>query len=169
MNDISVSARPTSIDLDAIGASRPPPFPRRLLLVVLAAVVALVAAYTMRSDAVAAPDRALELQSRLIVPASAAPGERLVVLAYRNPELCGPTELRLDGAAIPQQVLLYEGQHGRVYPNLFLALDLPASISLGTHRIALFGPVPSTGGTSCGDVAERRDQIATSPITIRHE
>jgi hypothetical protein len=103
-----------------------------------------------------------------VTPSTAAPGERLTVLAYRNTTLCGPAVLHLDGAAMPQRVLTgyAAGQDGRTYRQFFMSMDVPRTARPGAHRIELWGPVRARGGEICSDVPERQARIATATLVI---
>jgi hypothetical protein len=107
-----------------------------------------------------------EKYARLIAPATAAPGERVVVLAYRNSNLCGPAELRLDGRPLPQQILAYAGRGSDTYQQLFISVDLPLSATPGTHRIDLLGRVQPDRDGICGDHPERQLRIDSTAISV---
>jgi hypothetical protein len=113
----------------------------------------------------AAPDQR-GLHARLLAPAMAGAGERVPVLAFRDPKLCGPTELRFDGATVEQRIIGYAAPDSRTYPQIFMSMDVPRSATTGTHRIELLGPVPSTHGAMCADIPERQGRIATTTISI---
>jgi hypothetical protein len=106
--------------------------------------------------------------ARFVTPATAAPGERLTVLAYRNTTLCGPAVLHLDGAAVPQRVLsgYTAGQEGRSHRQFFMSMDVPRTARPGTHRIDLWGPLRASGGDICADVPERPARIASAVIVV---
>jgi hypothetical protein len=119
------------------------------------------------TPAVTAPAaQPLAPQPRLIVPALAAPGERVTVLAFRNARLCGPADLRFDGAPVPHGVLRYASPDSAPYPRFFMSLDVPPGAGPGMHSIELIGPVQAAGGSSCGDVPERQGRIAQAPILV---
>lgn len=103
---------------------------------------------------------------QLFVPAVAAAGERLTVLASRDGRLCGPAELRFDGAAVPYRVIRYASPGSDSYPRIFMSLDVPPTARRGTHSIELIGPVQGSGGTLCGDRPERQGRIAQASILI---
>jgi hypothetical protein len=114
----------------------------------------------------AASDQQQGHHSRLLAPATAAAGERVPVLAFRNTKLCGPTELRFDNAAVEQRIIRYAAPDSHTYPQIFMSMDVPRSAKPGTHEIELLGPVPSTHGAMCADVPERQGRIATATISI---
>ena len=115
----------------------------------------------------AASDHRLRYAAQFITPEAAAPGERVAVLANRNVTLCGPAELRFDGAAVPHRLTRYAaGQDRRSNPQFFMWMDVPRSARPGTHHIDLFGPVRAYRGSICTDVPERQARIATATITI---
>jgi hypothetical protein len=140
--------------------------------VAIIAGVALAAASAVGgpSPAPAAPQpppaTVAEQHARVIAPATAAPGERVVVLAYRNSNVCGPAELRLDGGPLPQQILAYAGRDSNAYEQLFIWVDLPVWATPGTHRIDLLGPVQADRGGICGDHPERQLRIDSTAISI---
>lgn len=115
---------------------------------------------------VAVSDQQQGVHAVLLAPAAAGAGERVPVLAFRNPKLCGPAELRFDGAAVEQRIIRYAGPDSRTYPQIFMSMDVPRSAEPGTHEIELLGPVPSTQGAICADVPERQGRIAAATISI---
>ncbi len=118
-----------------------------------------------RSGTAPAP-ASYQQRADLIAPATAAPGERLVVLGHRNPGLCGPAELRFDGRPVRHETLTYTGRARDTDPRQFMSVDVPRSATPGTHRIDLFGPVRSAGGVTCGDVPEHQAHIDTVTISV---
>jgi hypothetical protein len=114
----------------------------------------------------AASDQQQAVHARLLAPAAAGAGERVPVLAFRNPKLCGPTELRFDDAAVEQRIIWYAAPGSDTHPQIFMSMDVPSSAKPGTHEIELLGPVPSTHGAICADVPERQGHIATTTISI---
>jgi hypothetical protein len=111
----------------------------------------------------------LRYTDQFITPELAAAGERVTVVAYRNVTLCGPAELRFDGAAVPHRLTRYAaGQDRRSNPQFFMWMDVPRSARPGTHHIDLFGPVRAYRGNICTDVPERQARIATATITIEN-
>jgi hypothetical protein len=111
-------------------------------------------------------DTTSRLNAQLNAPATATAGEPLTVLAYRNPKLCGPAELRFDGAPVPHKAIRYPGLDDLFHPQIFLSMDVPNSARAGIHHIELRGPVRSTRGTICGDVPEHQATIATTAISV---
>ncbi len=150
----------------------------RTAALTLSAAGALLAAYALPGDNAAgptppsasretAPAAPPHVQpARLIAPATATPGEHLIVLGHRDPALCGPAELRFDGLPVRHRVLRAAGARGDAYPQLFMAMDVPRSATSGTHQIELFGPVRSVQGDICGDVPEHQARIDTASISI---
>ncbi|MGN9909359.1 hypothetical protein ACTMTJ_17585 [Phytohabitans sp. LJ34] len=103
---------------------------------------------------------------QLVVPESAAPGERLTVLAFRNRRLCGAAELRFDGAPTAHKLLRYAAPANQDHAQIFMAMDVPRSAKPGSHEIALYGPKPGGSGPICGDVAEHQGRLATATISV---
>jgi hypothetical protein len=145
----------------------------------LTAIAALLVGYAIGAGplapshppAVAAPLAAVSDQqqgrpARLLVPATADAGERVPVLAFRNPKLCGPAELRFDGTAVEQQIIPYAARDSYTHPQIFMSMDVPRSAKPGIHEIELLGPVPTTHGTICADIPERQGRIASTTIWI---
>jgi hypothetical protein len=112
------------------------------------------------------PQTAAAQHAQLIAPATAAPGQRIIVLAYRNQNLCGPAELRLDGTPVPQHKLTDAGPEPHTYQQLFIAMNLPRWTTPGRHRIDLLGPVQSETGDMCGDRPEHQARIDSTVISI---
>jgi hypothetical protein len=183
------------LDRDQItfGRERPPPTTtvtnrlRRFLepgLLVAAIGVIVLAAHAIGNDGAPAAGRATggpptsqvapgaEATStarshlRLVAPQTATPGERLTVLTYRNRRLCGPTELRFDGAPAVQQLVRYAGRLDPDYAETFVTLDVPRNAKPGRHVIDLYGPRPGGRGPICGDVPEHQGLLATATITV---
>lgn len=150
----------------------------RTAVLTLAAAGALIAAIELSGGNAASPPppsaqhgtapvpQSHEQPARLIAPATATPGEHLIVLGHRNPALCGPAELRFDGLPVRHKGLKYAGERGGTHPQLFMSMDVPRSAKPGTHQIELFGPVRSTRGGTCGDVPEHQARIDTTAISI---
>jgi hypothetical protein len=162
-----------TIDLDD-EPKEVPQRPRRRTITTVLSVAAAVAviAYALAAGpglearppmAAPAPARAATPYPRLIIPTVAAAGDTLVVIAYRNPRLCGPTELRFDGAPIPTRTVPATANG---YPQIFLTMRVPPAAATGSHRIDLYGPIPSTSGIICGDVPEHQGRLATAAITV---
>jgi hypothetical protein len=122
-------------------------------------------------DSPAAPPSGANMEStgaaRLVAAHTARPGERLTVLAYRDARLCGPAELRIDGAPVWHQLDRRIGPVGSGLTEMFLTLEVPRSISPGQHEIQLYGPVRAVWGSICGDAPERQGRLATSRIIIK--
>jgi hypothetical protein len=144
----------------------------------LTAIAALLVGYTIgggrlapnHPQAAAAPPAAVSDQqgrhARLLAPATAAAGERVPILAFRNTKLCGPTELSFDNAAVGQRIIGYPAPDSHTYPQIFMSMDVPRSAKAGTHEIELLGPVAATQGAICADIPERQGRIATTTISI---
>lgn len=103
---------------------------------------------------------------RLVAPQTAVPGERLIVLAYRDCRLCGAAELRFDGAPTTHQILRYAGPANRDYVEMFMTMEVPKSAKSGRHDIELHGPRPGGRGPICGDVPEHQSRLATTTILV---
>ncbi|MEV6491310.1 hypothetical protein AB0M20_22245 [Actinoplanes sp. NPDC051633] len=104
--------------------------------------------------------------ARLIVPETAVAGESLPVLAFRNSKLCGPAELRFDGAAIATSSVRLTAPNTHTYQELFMTIVVPLTARAGTHHLDLIGPVPAAHGQFCGDVPERQGTVASASMTI---
>jgi len=160
----------STIDLDnppARQRSRRGPL-RHIALTAAAVLVAalLLIAYGMAGESPPAPqapsEKAPAPLPRLVAPESVAAGSTVVVLIYRDFDLCGPTQVRLDGA--PLEV----ATTGSAAPanHSWISIRIPAHTSGGTHRIELYGPMPAAGGVLCGRTPERQSRIATARITV---
>jgi hypothetical protein len=162
-----------TIDLDDEPKEVPQQLRHRTITTVLSVSAAVVViAYALAAGAglgahppmaAPAPARASTPYPRLIIPTAAAAGDTLIVIAYRNPRLCGPTELRFDGAAIPTRTVPTSANSS---PQIFLSMRVPPTAATGSHRIDLYGPMPSTGGIICGDVPEHQGRLATAAIAV---
>ena len=111
--------------------------------------------------------RVATVREHLIAPRTAAPGEPLTVLAYRNARLCGPIELRFDGAAMRHRLAWYAGPRHPDRTEMALAVWVPRSAKAGRHEIELWGPVP--GGqihNLCGDRPEHQARLDTTTIMV---
>jgi hypothetical protein len=184
----------SELDRDEItlGPDRPPPTTtltkrrlRRLLeagLLVASTGVILLAAHATGGDGSPATPRTAPTPSpsaraevgplpqalpRLVAFQTAAPGERVIVLAYRNRRLCGPAELRFDGRPTPQKLRRYAGPPNPDHVEMFIAMDVPRSAEPGSHVIELYGPRQGgPGGPLCGDVPEHQARLATTTILV---
>lgn len=107
-------------------------------------------------------------QPRFVAPETAAPGERITVMAFRNRRLCGLAELRFDGMPVANRLDSYVGgQPDAGWMEMFLTMDVPQSASPGPHEIQLYGPVP--GGfrdAMCADVHEHQGVLAAATIVV---
>ena len=114
----------------------------------------------------AAPPTA-EGPPRLLAPQTASPGERITVLAYRNPRLCGSAQLRFDGAPVKHRLASYVGPQHPDRMEMFLTMQVPGSVTPGSHTIELYGPMPGgSTGPICADVREHQARLATTTITV---
>ena len=104
---------------------------------------------------------------RLVIPREAGRGRPLTVLAYRNGRLCGPAELRFDGVAVPQRVVLDLGPVDGEWTALILTMDIPRTAVPGRHLVQLHGPRPGGRGPVCSDVPEYQGRISELPIVVR--
>jgi hypothetical protein len=174
-----------TIDLDTLSVpstTRPSTWPtvlrstpHRIMATGLTAMAALLASHSVvggrlppnppPASAVPAAGQP-EPFARLIAPATARAGDRIPILAFRNPTLCGPAELRLDGAKPEQQTTAYARSDSPTNPRVFMAIDVPRTTKPGTHQIDLIGPVSTTRGAICADSPERQGHIATTTIAI---
>jgi hypothetical protein len=110
------------------------------------------------SAAPAVPD----IQPRLIAPAIAAPGEWIVVLAFKNAGLCGQAELRFDGSPLHHRLT---GNAGSRLPNwveMFLAVQVPRSATTGMHTVDLYG----SAANLCNEVGKHQAKLATTTIIV---
>jgi hypothetical protein len=114
-----------------------------------------------------ASPRASASLPRFVAPRAASAGQWITVLAYRNPRLCGPAELRFDGALVAHRLGSYVGQQDSDRVDMFLTMQVPRSAGRGIHEIELYGPI-SGGGTNplCADVAEHQGQLAAATVTV---
>jgi hypothetical protein len=105
--------------------------------------------------------------SRLVVPSTARPGERITVVGYRDSALCGPSELRFDGTVVDHRITATAAPYTPWLTELFIVMTVPAAATPGAHRIELFGPVASgRSGPICGDTPERHGRLAAEKISI---
>jgi hypothetical protein len=164
-------------DVISSGFDRPPSRLRRLAqpaLLAAGATAVLLAAPIIDGQEPAAPPTApptpvpaAAALSPLVAPDDVAPGEQIVVLAQRNPRLCGPAELRFDGAPLRHRLAWNTAPPHADRGEVFLRLQVPSSAAPGDHRLDLFGPVPGGSGTpTCTDVRERQARLATVTITV---
>jgi hypothetical protein len=114
-----------------------------------------------------ASPRASASLPRFVAPRAASAGQWITVLAYRNPRLCGPAELRFDGALVAHRLGSYVGQQDSDRVDMFLTMQVPRSARRGIHEIELYGPI-SGGGSNplCADVPEHQGQLATATVTV---
>jgi hypothetical protein len=122
---------------------------------------------TSPSAGVPAPPWNSVAQPRLLAPQAASPGERITVLAYRNPRLCGPAQLHFDGAPVGHRLASYVGSRNPDRLEMFLTMRVPRSATPGGHKIDLYGPM--TGGSrgpTCADVREHQARLASTTITV---
>lgn len=118
------------------------------------------------SDTVAAPAPPVpDLLPRLITPASVAAGSTVVMLVYRDSNLCGHAQVRLDGALLPVTSL------GGAAPknHIFISIQIPTKTPKGPHRVELYGPMGTVGGVLCGTIPEHQARIATATIAVRSD
>jgi hypothetical protein len=124
-----------------------------------------------RVSASVAPSPALAVPvtlPRLIAPQAAVPGERITVLGYRNGRLCGPAELRFDGAPVAHRLAAYVGPVNLDHMQVVLTMQVPRATMPGSHKIELYGPVPGGGSEAvCANVREHQAELATTAITVR--
>ena len=111
--------------------------------------------------------RASAHRPRLLAPETAGPGERLTVLAFRNRRLCGPAEIRLDGAPVAHRLARNIGPLDAGWMEIFMTVDLPRSAAPGRHEIELYGPMRGgPAGPICGDSPEHQGKLAGRTITV---
>jgi hypothetical protein len=104
---------------------------------------------------------------RLIAPDTASAGERVPLLAYRYRGSCGPVLLMFDDTPVVHRLTRYAGAPGSGWTEMFMTLDVPESATPGSHEIALHGPPPPfTDESTCVGGAGRRQQLATTTITL---
>jgi hypothetical protein len=162
----------STIDLDnppARQRSLPGPLRRFALTTATVLAAVLLIAYAMAAEPPPAPQAPSETAPaapaplpRLVAPASVAAGSTVVVLVYRDFDLCGPTKVRLDGTPLEVATM------GSAAPanHSWVSIQIPAHTSGGTHRIELYGPISAAGGVLCGRTPERQSRIATARITV---
>jgi hypothetical protein len=115
----------------------------------------------------AAAARAPQVQLRLIAPAIAAPGERVVVLAFKNAGLCGQAELRFDGTSVPHRLTGIAGSRLPDRVEMFLGMQVPRSATAGMHTLDLYGPAANSSTSAvCAHRGERSARLATTTIVV---
>jgi hypothetical protein len=116
---------------------------------------------TTPAAAAPAPDN----QLRLVAPAIAAPGERIVVLAFRDAGLCGAAELRFDGTVLNHRLTGIAGSQPPDRVGLFLTAQVPHSARAGVHPLDLYGPVTNgSSGPMCAQVGYSNAKVTTTII-----
>lgn len=142
-------------------AMRPVPIP--------AAVQSVTAPISLAAPAAtfAAAQRFPPASPRFLVPVIARSGEEIAVVGHRQGELCGPTALHFDDTLIPHQLRRVAWSADRHWVELYLTVAIPAAAAPGSHRLALFGPVPGgRGGELCGETSEHNGRLADSEIIV---
>jgi hypothetical protein len=99
---------------------------------------------------------------RLVVPASATAGSTITILGYRNPDLCGPTQVGLDGVLLTVTIIGGAESTNRIR----ISIQIPKRTLPGPHRVDLYGPMRAAGGMLCGRTPEHQTRIATATITV---
>ena len=119
------------------------------------------------SDGAAASAQEPQVQLRLIAPAIATPGQRIVVLAFKNAGLCTQAELRFDGAPVQHWLTGIAGSQVPDRVEMFLGVHLPRSATLGMHTLDLYGSTAggSTGST-CAHLGDQPAKLATTVIVV---
>jgi hypothetical protein len=160
----------------AYGDDRRPRIVRRLVEPALALVAASLVLLAVHMNGgptipvaapVAAPAPTARTALRLIAPQTAAPGERVPVVGFRDRRLCGPAQLRFDGVPATQQIVRYAGRLDADRSEVFMTMVVPGSATAGVHTIDLYGPRPGGTGPICADVHEHQARLASTSIAVR--
>jgi hypothetical protein len=105
--------------------------------------------------------------ARLVVPSTARAGERITIVGYRDSALCGPSEVRFDGAAVDHRETATAAPYAPRLDMMFMTMTIPATAAPGAHHIELYGPVAGgRHGPLCGGVPERHGRIAAAEVNI---
>jgi hypothetical protein len=108
-----------------------------------------------------------QIQLRLIAPTVAAPGQRIVVLAFKDAGLCGRAELRFDGTPVDHQLTAIAGSPLPYSVEMFLGVRIPRSAATGMHTLDLYGPPPaSSTGSICAHLGDHQPKLATTTIVV---
>ena len=108
-----------------------------------------------------------QVQLRLVAPATAAPGQRIVVLAFKDEGLCGRAELRFDGAPVQHRLTGIAGSPLPDRVEMFLGMQVPRSTPAGLHTLDLYSlPASSSVGSACAQIGEHRARLATTTIAV---
>jgi hypothetical protein len=160
----------------AYGDDRRPRLVRRLVEPALALVAAGLVLLVVHMDGgrtipvaapVAVPAPAAHTTWRVIAPRTAAPGERVPVVGFRDRRLCGPAQLWFDGVPATQQIVGYAGRLDADQSEVFMTMVVPRSATAGVHTIDLYGPRPGGTGPLCADVHEHQARLASTSSAVR--
>lgn len=160
----------------AYGDDRQPRLLRRLVELALALVAASLVLLVVHIDGgrtipvaapVAVPAPTAHTTLRVIAPQTAAPGERVPVVGFRDRRLCGPAQLWFDGVPATQQIVRYAGRLDADQSEVFMTMVVPGSATAGVHTIDLYGPRPGGTGPLCADVPEHQARLASTSIAVR--
>ena len=114
------------------------------------------------SAAPAAAAQAPQVQLRLIAPATATPGQRIVVLAFKNADPCAQAELRFDGTPVQHRLTGIAGSPLPYRVEMFLDMQVPRSATVGMHTLDLYDSTDST----CAHVGDQQAKLATTIIVV---
>jgi hypothetical protein len=119
------------------------------------------------SDGPAASAQAPHVRPRLIAPAIATPGQRIVVLAFKNAGLCSRAELRFDGTPVQHRLTGIAGSQLPDRVEIFLGVQLPRSATVGMHTLDLYGStVSGWTGSTCAHLGDQQAKLATTIIAV---
>ncbi len=104
--------------------------------------------------------------AKLVVPATARPGELVPVVAYEPRDECTGTQLLLDGSPVPVRVTSVVDAPLPDWTGTVLALDLPATVAPGPHEVSLVGVLPDRIADSCASPLRHAARIAVATVTV---
>jgi hypothetical protein len=110
----------------------------------------------------AAAAQAPQVQLRLIAPATATPGQRIVVLAFKHADPCAQAELRFDGTPVQHRLTGIAGSPLPYRIEMFLNMQVPRSATVGMHTLDLYDSTDST----CAHVGDQPAKLATTIIVV---
>jgi hypothetical protein len=122
-----------------------------------------------------APDTGQEVSARqtadpdrpgLIAPATARPGQPIIVVGFRDSTLCGPSELRFDDSPVVYRVDATARQRNPGWVEVIMVMGVPDTASPGSHVIQLWGPARGGDRMVCGNVPAHQEQLDTREIEI---
>jgi hypothetical protein len=115
----------------------------------------------------AAAAQAPQVQLRLIAPATATPGQRIVVLAFKHAGLCTQAELRFDGTPVQHRLTGIAGSPLPYRVEMFLDMQVPRSATVGMHTLDLYDSTASgSTGSTCAHLGDQQAKLATTIIVV---